>query len=86
MKFKVWVEIEPLTDEGDSINGMNGGDLGILPDSIGSFDTLQGAIRAQSQVTTAFGLDPENSDAVGCVRDGNFPPEPLEDPESGSIT
>ena len=40
MKYKVWVEIEELTDEGDHVD-----DIGpvCLPDCLGTFDTLKDA-------------------------------------------
>jgi len=58
--YKVWVEIEELGDDGEPTKN----DLGILPDSLGTFDRLEDAVGQVAQVVEAFGIDPENSDSV----------------------
>lgn len=64
MAYIVWVEIEEVEDvTGNHVAG--GGVLGVLPDPLGSFDTLAEARRLQADVLLMFNPDEwTNSDAV----------------------
>ena len=80
MKYKVWVEIEQLDDNGDAVPGwLTSSELGILPDSLGTFDTAEEAIKQQAEVAEAYGIDPENSDAVRNVLSNNNLSQTTED-------
>lgn len=53
MAFKVWVEIERVDDEtGDQV--ADAGQLGVLPDPLGIFATLEEAMQMQIEVMRAF--------------------------------
>lgn len=56
--YKVWVEIEELDAKGDP----TGKDLGILPDSLGSFGTLKKATAKVAEVVNGHGIDHGNPD------------------------
>ena len=58
--YKVWIEIEELDAKGDP----TGNDLGILPDSLGSFTGLKKAMAKVAEVVNEHGIDPERSDSV----------------------
>lgn len=62
--YKVWIEIEE--DDGKG-NYRHGGDIGILPDSVGFFEgkgAKAEALARIAEIVHQYGLDPENSDAV----------------------
>lgn len=48
MTFKVWIEIEELDEDGEHV--ADGGLLGVLPDPLGTFDTLEEARACQREV------------------------------------
>lgn len=61
--YKVWIEIEELDAKGDP----TGNEVGILPDSLGSFASLKRATAKVAEVVAAHGIDPENSDSVKAI-------------------
>lgn len=69
--YKVWIEVEELDSKGDP----TGRDLGILPDSLGSFASLKKATAKVAEVVGAHGVDPRNPDGVkaNAVGKGNGP-------------
>lgn len=52
MAFKVWVEIEEVGATGDQI--ADAGQLGVLPDPLGIFATLEEAMQMQIEVVRVF--------------------------------
>jgi hypothetical protein len=70
--YKVWIEIEELDAKGNP----TGNDVGILPDSLGSFPSLRKATAKVAEVVKEHGIDPENSDSVkGTAKPGDKPTE-----------
>ena len=61
-KFKIWIEIEELTDDGDE-TGRSGADYGILPDCLGVFTEINDAVLCQGAIARQHGTHPESSDA-----------------------
>lgn len=64
--YKVWIEIEEHSDKGEP---KGGGEIGILPDCVGTFKGKGAKARALAHIAdivAAHGVDPENSDAVNC--------------------
>ena len=57
-RFKVWVEIERLTKDGDEDRKY----AAPLPDCVGTAKTEQGAMAIQYQIAMNYGIDPQNSD------------------------
>lgn len=66
-RYKVWVQIEELTDEGEP----TGNDLPVLPDAIGIFDDIHSAMKKVARVVHAFGTDQtiQTSDSVAGLPD-----------------
>jgi Zn ribbon nucleic-acid-binding protein len=62
--YKVWVEVEELDEKGDT----TGDSPPLLPDCVGKFKTIPEAAARQLEIATAFGIDPEHSDAPGAAR------------------
>lgn len=60
-KFKVWIEIEVQDEEGEPVG--EGADHGVLPDSLGQFDTLDEARARIWEIVKDFCPDAENSDS-----------------------
>jgi hypothetical protein len=63
-EYKIWIEIEELDKNG------RGHDAGIMPDCVGTSDTLRGAKAQAWKIVRAYGIDPENSD----LQPGGYPP------------
>ncbi|MEI7560600.1 MAG: hypothetical protein WCJ63_08405 [Actinomycetes bacterium] len=61
--YKVWIEIEELDAKGNP----TGNDVGILPDSLGTFPSLKQATAKVAKIVKEHGIDPENSDSVKVV-------------------
>jgi hypothetical protein len=57
-RFKVWVEIERLTKDGDEDSNY----IAPMPDCVGTADTEKGAMAIQFNIAMQNGIDPENSD------------------------
>lgn len=68
--YKVWIEIEELDAKGDP----TGNDLGILPDSLGSFPSLRKAKSKLAEIVNEHGIDPENSDSVKATAKSSHKP------------
>lgn len=64
MRYKVWVEIEEVDEDGEHVRG--GAELGVLPDCIGDCESLVKAISRQRDAVANY--NPEElatSDARG---------------------
>jgi hypothetical protein len=57
-RFKVWVEIERLTKDGDEDRKYTPP----LPDCVGTTDTEKAAMARAFEIVCQYGIDPENSD------------------------
>ena len=56
--YKVWIEIEKLTPDGDVDNKY----IAPLPDCVGVAKTEKEAMSIQYEVARVFGIDPDRSD------------------------
>lgn len=62
--YKIWIEIEELNEKDEA---RDGGDIGVLPDSVGYFHgktAKRDALAHMASIVRVHGIDPENSDAV----------------------
>ncbi len=62
-QYKVWIEIEEIDAEGSG-TGLNGEDFGVLPDPLGTYDTIEEATaRVWEIVKDNCADDADHSDA-----------------------